>query len=151
MVGKTVAHSGAWRRRPGPVIIPHRDGAGAVDACRRIQPDRQARRDLERAVETAARLGGTIYRVVPVRPLPDASAVEAASLGFPQPLPLRRAKIGLGAKVLITGAGADGTIQLLKPGEAAVISTLSSDAKGAAASGRTTPEARRGDKQAVKM
>jgi NADPH:quinone reductase-like Zn-dependent oxidoreductase len=61
-------------------------------------------------VETAARLGGTIY----ARPsaqsvwlLPNASYVDGASLGLPATTAVqavRFAKIGLCSKVLITGA-----------------------------------------------
>jgi NADPH:quinone reductase len=126
---------------PNPLIIPHQDGAGVIEAVGAgVFKSRIGQRvwvyeaQLGRAFGTAAE-----YVVVPARnavPMPDAlSFVEGAALGVPA-LTAHRCVFAdgpvAGKTVLVTGgAGAVGfyAIQLARHGGACVIATIGDEAQ----------------------
>jgi NADPH2:quinone reductase len=125
-----------------PLIIPHSDGAGDIDAVGPGASNRVGERvwiwngQWKRPHGTAAE-----YIVLPsaqaVQLPPNVSYGEGACLGIPALIAvqaLRLANIGPCSKVLITGgagAVANYAIQLAKLRDAIVISTVSSDVKAA--------------------
>jgi NADPH:quinone reductase len=139
-----------WKARRGgfgrgmiaPLIIPHSDGAGDIDAVGEGVPDRVGERvwlwnaQWKRPYGTAAQ-----YIALPSAQavhLPDGVGYDAgACLGIPALTAIqaiRLAKIGPGTNVLVAGgAGSVGhyAIQLAKLRGARVITTISSDAKAA--------------------
>ena len=139
-----------WKTRRGgfgrgliaPLIIPHSDGAGEIDAIGEGIPDRVGERvwlwngQWKRPNGTAAQ-----YIVLPSAQavhLPDRVDYAAgACLGIPALTAIqavRLAQIGLGTNVLVAGgAGSVGhyTIQLAKLRGARVLTTISSNAKAA--------------------
>lgn len=137
-----VRSGGFGRGLMAPVIIPHSDGAGDIDALGPGVPDRIGERvwiwngQWQRPFGTSAE-----YIVVPSAQavhLPQTlSYAEGACLGIPARTAVqsvRLANIGAGSTVLIAGrAGsvAHYAIQLAKLRGATVIATVSSEAKGA--------------------
>ena len=139
-----------WKLRRGgfgggvvaPLIIPHSDGAGDIDAVGPGASHRLGERvwiwngQWKRPHGTAAD-----YIVLPsaqaVQLPPNVSYAEGACLGIPALTAvqaMRLAKIGPGAKVLITGGAgtvANYAIQLAKLRDAIVISTVNGDVKAA--------------------
>lgn len=134
---------GAGRRMSAPLIIPHSDGAGEIDAVGAgVDSGRMGERvwiwngQWKRAYGTAAQ-----YIVVPgaqaVR-LPESAGYEVgACLGIPALTAIqaiRLAQIGSDATVLISGGAgsvAHYAIQLAKLRGARVITTISNDVKAA--------------------
>jgi NADPH2:quinone reductase len=137
-----VRRGGFGRGLIAPLIIPHSDGAGDIDAVGADVPDRVGERvwiwngQWKRAHGTAAE-----YIVVPsaqaVRLPQTLSYAEGACLGIPALTAVqavRLAAIGRGSTVLIVGgagAVANYAIQLAKLRGATVVSTVSSDIKAA--------------------
>ena len=137
-----VRRGGFGRGLSAPLIIPHSDGAGDIDAVGPGVPDRTGERvwiwngQWKRAQGTAAE-----YIVLPsaqaVRLPEPASYVEGACLGIPALTAIqavRLAHIQPGATILIAGGAgsvAHYAIQLAKLRGARVITTVSSDAKAA--------------------
>ncbi len=137
-----VRRGGFGRGLSAPLIIPHSDGAGDIDAVGPGVPDRVGERvwiwngQWKRAYGTAAE-----YIVLPsaqAAPLPDkASYAEGACLGIPALTAIqavRLARIEPGATLLIAGGAgsvAHYAIQLAKLRGARVITTVSGDAKAA--------------------
>jgi NADPH:quinone reductase len=123
-----------------PLIIPHSDGAGDIDAVGPDVSNRLGERvwiwngQWKRPHGTAAE-----YIVLPsaqaVQLPPNVSYAEGACLGIPALTAvqaMRLAKVGPGSKVLITGGAvsvANYAIQLAKLRDAIVISTVNRDAK----------------------
>jgi NADPH:quinone reductase len=139
-----------WKARRGgfgrgliaPLIIPHSDGAGDIDAVGGGVPDRVGERVWLWNAQWK-RASGTAAQYIT---LPDAQAVHlpdhvdyaaGACLGIPALTAIqavRLAQIGLGTDVLVAGgAGSVGhyAIQLAKLRGARVLTTISSDAKAA--------------------
>jgi NADPH2:quinone reductase len=126
----------------GPLIIPHSDGAGDIDAVGSGVPNRVGERvwiwngQFQRPFGTAAE-----YITVPSRQavrLPDnVDYAEGACLGIPAftaVQAIRLAQVEPGANILIAGgagAVAHYAIQLAKLRGARVITTVSSDSKAA--------------------
>ena len=137
-----VRRGGFGRGLIAPLIIPHSDGAGDIDAVGADVPDRIGERvwiwngQWKRPHGTAAE-----YIVVPsaqaVRLPQTASYAEGACLGIPALTAVqavRLAAVGRGSTVLIVGgagAVANYAIQLAKLRGATVLSTVSSDIKAA--------------------
>ena len=137
-----VRRGGFGRGLMAPLIIPHSDGAGDIDAVGDGVADRIGERvwiwngQWKRASGTAAQ-----YIVLPSAQavhLPDRIDYAAgACLGIPALTAMqavRLAQIGLGTRVLVAGgAGSVGhyAIQLAKLRGARVLTTISSDAKAA--------------------
>jgi NADPH:quinone reductase len=137
-----VRRGGFGRGLIAPLIIPHSDGAGDIDAVGADVPDRIGERvwiwngQWKRPHGTAAE-----YIVVPsaqaVRLPQNVSYAEAACLGIPALTAVqavRLAAIGRDSTVLIVGgagAVANYAIQLAKLRGATVLSTVSSDIKAA--------------------
>ena len=137
-----VRRGGFGRGLSAPLIIPHSDGAGDIDAVGPGVSDRVGERvwiwngQWKRAYGTAAE-----YIVLPSAqavPLPDkVSYAEGACLGIPALTAIqavRLARIEPGATLLIAGgagAVAHYAIQLAKLRGARVITTVSGDAKAA--------------------
>jgi NADPH:quinone reductase len=139
-----------WQLRRGrfggdlvaPLIIPHSDGAGDIDAVGPGLSHRLGERvwiwngQWKRPHGTAAE-----YIVLPsaqaVQLPPNVSYAEGACLGIPALTAvqaMRLAKVGPGSKVLITGGAvsvANYAIQLAKLRDAIVISTANGDVKAA--------------------
>jgi NADPH2:quinone reductase len=146
-----VRRGGFGRGLSAPLIIPHSDGAGDIDAVGPGVPDRTGERvwiwngQWKRAFGTAAE-----YIVLPsaqaVR-LPDKTGYpEGACLGIPALTAIqavRLARIEPGATLLIAGGAgsvAHYAIQLAKLRGARVITTVSGDAKAAHARGAGADE-----------
>jgi NADPH2:quinone reductase len=139
-----VRRGGFGRGLIAPLIIPHSDGAGDIDAVGADVPDRIGERvwiwngQWKRAHGTAAE-----YIVVPsaqaVRLPQTVSYAEGACLGIPALTAVqavRLAAIGPGSTVLIVGgagAVANYAIQFAKLRGATVLTTVSSDIKAAPA------------------
>jgi NADPH:quinone reductase len=137
-----VRRGGFGRGLIAPLIIPHSDGAGDIDAVGAAVPDRIGERvwiwngQWKRAHGTAAE-----HIVVPSAQavhLPQTvSYVEGACLGIPALTAVqavRLANIGPGSTVLVAGGAgsvAHYAIQLAKLRGAVVLSTVSSDVKAA--------------------
>jgi NADPH:quinone reductase len=137
-----VRRGGFGRGLIAPLIIPHSDGAGEIDAVGADVPDRIGERvwiwngQWKRAHGTAAE-----YIVVPsaqaVRLPENVSYAEGACLGIPALTAVqavRLAAIGRDSTVLIVGgagAVANYAIQLAKLRGGTVLSTVSSDIKAA--------------------
>jgi NADPH2:quinone reductase len=137
---------GFGRGMVAPLVIPHSDGAGDIDAVGPGVADRTGERvwiwngQWKRAHGTAAE-----YIVVPstqaVRLPQNVSYAEGACLGIPALTAVhavRLAGLGPGATVLVAGgagAVAHYAIQLAKLRRAVVLATVSSDAKAAHARG----------------
>jgi NADPH2:quinone reductase len=135
-----VRRGGFGRGLIAPLIVPHSDGAGDIDAVGPGVPNRVGERvwiwngQWKRAHGTAAE-----YIVVPSEQavhLPEAvDYAEGACLGIPALTAMqavRLAGIGSGSNVLISGGAgsvAHYAIQLAKVRGATVIATVSSDAK----------------------
>jgi NADPH2:quinone reductase len=135
-----VRRGGFGRGLIAPLIIPHSDGAGDIDAVGAGVPDRRGERvwiwngQWKRPHGTAAE-----YIVVPsaqaVRLPQTLSYAEGACLGIPALTAVqavRLANIGPGATVLVVGGAgsvAHYAIQLAKLRGAIVLSTVSSDIK----------------------
>jgi NADPH:quinone reductase len=133
---------GVGRKIAAPLVIPHSDGAGDIDAVGAGVPDRVGERvwvwnaQWKRAHGTAAQ-----YVVVPSAQavhLPDGVDYAAgACLGIPALTAIqavRLARIGSGTRVLIAaGAGAVGhyAVQMAKLRGAYVVTTVSGEAKAA--------------------
>jgi len=141
-----VRQGGFGRGLSAPLVIPHSDGAGDIDAVGPGVADRRSERvwiwnaQWKRASGTAAQ-----YVVVPsaqaVRLPRDVSYAAGACLGIPALTAMqavRLADIGPRTTVLIAGgagAVAHYAIQFAKLRGATVLSTVSSDAKAAHAKG----------------
>jgi len=137
-----VRRGGFGRPLMAPLIIPHSDGAGDIDAVGAGVPDRVGERvwvwngQWKRPFGTAAE-----YIVLPAAQavhLPDnVDYAVGACLGIPALTAIqaiRLAQVGPGATVLVAGgAGSVGhyAIQLAKLRGARVITTISNDAKAA--------------------
>jgi NADPH2:quinone reductase len=137
-----VRRGGFGRSLMAPLIIPHSDGAGDIDAVGAGVSDRVGERvwvwngQWKRPYGTAAQ-----YIALPsgqAVPLPDSVDYAAgACLGIPALTAIqavRLAQIGSGTRVLIAGGAgsvAHYAIQLAKRRGARVITTISSDAKAA--------------------
>jgi len=137
-----VRRGGFGRPLMAPLIIPHSDGAGDIDAVGAGVPDRVGERvwvwngQWKRPFGTAAE-----YIVLPAAQavhLPDnVDYAVGACLGIPALTAIqaiRLAQVGPGASVLVAGgAGSVGhyAIQLAKLRGARVITTISNDAKAA--------------------
>jgi len=137
-----VRRGGFGRPLMAPLIIPHSDGAGDIDAVGAGVPDRVGERvwvwngQWKRPFGTAAE-----YIVLPAAQavhLPDnVDYAVGACLGIPALTAIqaiRLAQVGPGATVLVSGgAGSVGhyAIQLAKLRGARVITTISNDAKAA--------------------
>jgi len=134
---------GAGRAMRAPLVIPHSDGAGDIDAVGEGAPaDRIGQRvwiwngQWQRAFGTAAEHICVPSRQAVVLPEPLGYA-EGACLGIPACTAMQAVRLGLvgpGMRVLIAGgAGAVGhyAIQLAKARGAVVLTTVSSDAKAA--------------------
>lgn len=140
-----------WKMRKGgfargmaaPLVIPHSDGAGEIDAVGEGVPGERIGQRVwvwngqwKRAFGTAAQ-----YIALPARqavPLPDRLGyAEGACLGIPAFTAMqavRLARLGPGRTVLVAGgAGAVGhyAIQLARARGATVLTTVSSEAKAA--------------------
>src|SRR5258708_2792643 len=137
-----VRRGGFGRGLIAPLIIPHSDGAGDIDAVGADVPDRVGERvwiwngQWKRAHGTAA--GYIVVASAPAVRLPQTlSYAEGACLGIPALTAVqavRLAAVGRGSTVLIVGgagAVANYAIQLAKLRGATVVSTVSSDIKAA--------------------
>ena len=147
-----VRRGGFGRPLMAPLIIPHSDGAGDIDAVGAGVPDRVGERvwvwngQWKRPFGTAAE-----YIVLPAAQavsLPDyVDYAVGACLGIPALTAIqavRLAQLEVGATVLITGgAGSVGhyAIQIAKLCGARVITTISNDAKAAHARAAGADEA----------
>jgi NADPH2:quinone reductase len=156
-----VRRGGFGRALGAPLIIPHSDGAGDIDAIGSGVPRSTGRAGLgvERTVEAAAWHCGAIHRAAP-RPRPyiypaQSITPQAPVSGIPALTAIqavRLARIAPGAVLLVAGgagAVAHYVIQLAKLQDARVVATVSNDEKGGAR--KSTPERMTSSTTALKM